>query len=293
MNIYKDLKTINDLLKFIKIHTVEDAPYLFLPVDKKKILEDIKISGGYKPDTPLKEIVYRETICKEKYCPRCNKETKYNKITKELRTFCSSKCATIFNKMMMRDRRMITMENNFKDEIWLAEYKNKLSVSGLAWNKTDDGILFNKNKSERMINDIKSGVFTPNITNSWTKWTAEYNGKKFRSLFEAIFYGYVSENIDKDIKFEKIRIEYKYQNKRRIYIVDFHSEKFKTLFEIKPKSLKETELNLLKTKVGQDWAESNGYKYTIISENKLKDMVMKLKNKEFIQMFYKKYPKWK
>lgn len=118
---------------------------------------------------------------------------------------------------------------------------------------------------------IAAGIFTPNITNSWTHWSAFYkfsdgSCKKFRSTWEAIFY-----SLNLDLEYETLRIKYKTsEGKERIYIVDFVDRAKKIAYEIKPSSLMAEKNNAEKHEALLDWASKNEYSVKIIDELWLK-----------------------
>lgn len=89
-----------------------------------------------------------------------------------------------------------------------------------------------KKQSETMKRMIADGTFTPCITNKWTHWSIEVQGKKFRSSFEGIFYTFCKFYKIDDIKYEKVRIPYTFERENKTYIVDFSFKNY--LFEIKP-----------------------------------------------------------
>lgn len=108
---------------------------------------------------------------------------------------------------------------------------------------------------------ILRGEWTPNVHNSNTHWDATYNGKKFRSSWEALF-----QHLHPSAEFEKIRVTYfdTRLKKDRIYILDFLDVSCKKIYEIKPKSKKYTLLD--KEKAAISWANDNGYEFVIITE---------------------------
>ena len=57
-------------------------------------------------------------------------------------------------------------------------------------------------QSNKMKRKILDGSFTPNINNTRTTWDATFDGKKFRSSWEAAFFAIY----DGKLEFEKIRI---------------------------------------------------------------------------------------
>lgn len=127
-----------------------------------------------------------------------------------------------------------------------------------------------------MKDKILSGEFTPNITNSWTKWNSyviiKGERKKFRSGWEAIFY---LSNLE--MEYEKIRIPYIFKEKSHVYIVDFVDFRNKILYEVKPTSLrKEGSVVSAKENAADVWATENGYVYEIITEDWFKNNYEKI-----------------
>lgn len=119
-----------------------------------------------------------------------------------------------------------------------------------------------KDNQSRLIKDkILNGEFTPCIKNSRTHWTAEYNGMKYRSTWEMNFH-----KIYPELEYETIRIQYNYDNKQYVYIVDFVDEANKVLYEIKPLSLVEVPKNIAKHDAAIEWCKLNNYTYKIITE---------------------------
>lgn len=291
MDIYTEIKTIKDLLKFIEIYGLPNSPYRFFKPEYKEILKNVKMSGGYSETASLREIVYRETVQKERLCAECNIPTRYSETTKELRKFCSSICSSRFNKDIITEKRKIAMAINYADEEWLANLKKNASIKSRAYNASEAGKENSKKQSKLIKSRILSGEFTPNITNSWTNWDAEYDGKKFRSLFESLFYAYTISR-DSTLEYERIRIPYIYLDENKTYIPDFHSPKYRIVFEIKPSSLRDRDKNLVKEKYAIEWCKNNNYTYKIITEDKLKPMLKYIDNKDFVEKFLKKYPKW-
>lgn len=108
---------------------------------------------------------------------------------------------------------------------------------------------------------IKSGEFTPCIQNSRTHWECIFDGKKYRSSWEAI---YASLN-PMDL-YEELRIEYPYQNDIKIYIVDFINHQHKTLTEIKPQEHTLSQKNKCKFKAAKEWCNAHGYKFQVLTQ---------------------------
>ena len=140
-----------------------------------------------------------------------------------------------------------------------------------------------KNKmSDIMKRKILCGEYTPIVTNSWCKSKTRViiNGeeKYVRSSWEAVFWALNSNMI-----YEKIRIPYTNVNgKNRNYIVDFYCEESSTLFEIKPKSERNTVNNILKEQAAVNYCKDYNMKYQSISEDYFNDNLSKIVNSKIL-----------
>ena len=125
----------------------------------------------------------------------------------------------------------------------------------------------NKIKSSIMKKKILDGTFTPNSNNRNTHWDSYFNGIKFRSSWEAIYYSLNGSDL-----YESLRIPYLFDNIPHVYIVDFVNHITKSATEIKPKGL----LNRIKEKAKLDalaaWCDSNQYTMNIITEEDIQIM---------------------
>ena len=113
---------------------------------------------------------------------------------------------------------------------------------------------------------IADGEFTPPIHNSWTHWNIKINDgngiKKFRSGWEGSFWV-----LNKHTNYEKLRIQYEYNNVIKNYIVDFIDQENKIVYEIKPDSLKTIEINKVKEDALTKWCLENKYTYIPINNS--------------------------
>ena len=137
--------------------------------------------------------------------------------------------------------------------------------------------LLHKKQSVSMKELILSNRFTPNITNSWchSKINIKYIDKSntikeisVRSSFEALF---IFQNLDKELQYEKLRIEYIKCGKKRTYLVDFVDYENKIAYEIKPTSCIKSEENILKINALKKWCDNNGFECKYITEKELKN----------------------
>lgn len=128
-------------------------------------------------------------------------------------------------------------------------------------------------------NKILNGEFTPCVTNSWCKSRIDILNIHARSSWEAGF-----KVLNPHMEFEKVRVPYNINNKTRTYIIDFVDEETKKLYEIKPSSKINDEINIIKANAAIEWAKHNGYTYTIIDESYF------LENKETLLKLLHYYP---
>lgn len=183
---------------------------------------------------------------KNKVCPICNIEFNnsqlvYNneldafkiKYNKPLR-FCSKKC-----------------------------YKEAKANSSKYFPVSDKTRLKQSNTMKRR---IALGEFTPNVTNSWCK-SRVYNLDKsiaFRSTWEACFYAIMK---GENLVYEHTRVQYKLDGKIKNYIIDFYDANNNILYEIKPNSKKDDEVNKLKFDAATQYCITNSIKFVIIDDD--------------------------
>jgi hypothetical protein len=245
----------SEILEFLKSNrrfVVHRRDYKGL-TESQKLLKLIYDSGLYKvidsklladfSPVKLEEYLLGPIICTE--CgSTINKYTLFvGNFNRTRRGLCNKKCDSL-----AKSKRMIGSNNVY----------HKLSVN--------DKLKLHKKQSIGIKAAIQSGKFTPAVTNSWanSRILLNINGelKKFRSSWEAYF-----QLVNQSALYEKLRIPYIYNNISRNYIVDFIDIQNKILYEIKPESLKTSEMNLVKEEAAIRWAKSNGYEYRIISDD--------------------------
>lgn len=122
-------------------------------------------------------------------------------------------------------------------------------------------------QSETMRKKIKSGEFTPNLHNSKTHWQVEYNGKKYRSSWEAAFH-----HVYPHYEYETLR----FSINGRICIVDFYDPLTKKAVEIKPRRFQQIQKKKLKKIL--EHAKCQGIDYLIVGEEFLIDKWDIIKN---------------
>jgi hypothetical protein len=143
-------------------------------------------------------------------------------------------------------------------------------------------------KSIHMKNIIEAGTFTPKTENRLSRWKAEYDGKVFRSSWEACFYF-----LNNHCEYEKVRIRYydTNKNKERIYIVDFVDEINKILYEVRPKNLQH---NMTDKLIAADkYMNSHGYTFKFIDEDYIRSVKSLIESSDLSEDIKKKIRKLK
>jgi hypothetical protein len=206
--------------------------------------------------------------------------------------YCSIKCArkdgtktSDASKVAGARKRSKTLKNIHNDPVLGPVYKKKLSVASKAAATPKE----RTRRSNQMKKMIADGTLTPSITNTWTKWSVEYAGKRFRSSWEAIFYAYHDA-----VEYETLRIPYIFEHTAKTYIVDFVDHLNKIVYEIKPSTMIDDPLNVCKFNALNEWATNNGYIAKIIDEYDIKKMIDHVIDKTGDELFIKirKIYKW-
>lgn len=144
--------------------------------------------------------------------------------------------------------------------------KEKISLANSGINNGMYGKEMSKDqkeyRSKLMKQKILSGDFTPNSNNRNTHWDAVFNGKKYRSSWEALY-----QYFDITAEYETLRIPYRFDNKDFVYIVDFVNHKDKTLIEVKPEELTKDKKTRAKINAAKNWCKQNGY-FFILADRK-------------------------
>jgi uncharacterized protein involved in high-affinity Fe2+ transport len=147
-----------------------------------------------------------------------------------------------------------------------AENSNFMRLYSHSKEGIESRINARKKQSETMKKKIKSGEFTPCITNTWTHWDAKIklNGKikKYRSSWEASF-----AVCNPTLKYESIRIPYD----NKIYIGDFYDEYSKILYEIKPRSSYNAQIKKITSVI--EYCKNNGIEFKWINENNIEKYI--------------------
>jgi hypothetical protein len=207
----------------------------------------------------------------------CSKETSLSdSIHTGYREFCSITCCARYNqKIAVKTPR--TLESKLKQKNTFNEFlkttKGKIYLKNLSktrmgkknpyFKQTEETKKQTSKKLSTILkNKIKTGEFTPKITNSWCHSRIEIHNIPFRSCWEAAFY-----ILNLNLEYEKVRIPYiDERGNEKIYITDFVNYIDKKIYEIKPNSVRNTNKNILKEKAAIKWCIGNGYQYICISD---------------------------
>lgn len=199
-------------------------------ISNQLLCNDCKKSGGYLKKCNHCNGEYYSKYKSTKYCNNCSK-TKAWLVGKK-------RSNTVGNKISESKKKFFQTE--FGKSV-ANEVGRKNSIKMKEYYQTDIGKerieLFRDTQSKLMIEKIKNGEFTPNITNTFTNWEARIlledgSYKKFRSSWEACVW-YSNQNL----LYEVFRIPYITVNGiEKTYIADFVNKERDILYEIKPKS---------------------------------------------------------
>jgi hypothetical protein len=142
--------------------------------------------------------------------------------------------------------------------------KNSGTGNGMYGTKMSDSD--KQQRSQLMQNLILTGKFTPNSNNRNTHWDSNYDGKSYRSSWEALY-----QCINPTAEYETLRLEYNLENKTKIYIVDFIDHKNKQVVEVKPKELCVGQEFQEKIATLRNWATINEYTLLVVDKEWLLD----------------------
>lgn len=160
--------------------------------------------------------------------------------------------------------------------------KNRVRM--LAYMQTEEGLAqkdrVGAKQSMIMKEKIRKGEFTPRITNSWTHWTAQItvDGQlhKFRSSWEACFW-----LCNQHLQYETIRIPYELAGKPHTYIPDFYDADTNTIYEIKPRSSYNIQIDKMMIVINH--CISVGLRFVWINEDNIFDWIDETKFDEINQ----------
>ena len=146
------------------------------------------------------------------------------------------------------------------------ETKRKISIANSGVNNGMYGHKMSeedkKKKSDYMKQLIQEGKFTPNTNNRLVHYDSVYDGQRFRSSWEALFYA-----THPNYEYEKLRILYEWDDGTHVYIVDFISKTEKMVVEVRPFEMTRDAKTLTKLRALRDWCMENDYVFRIYTQN--------------------------
>lgn len=105
----------------------------------------------------------------------------------------------------------------------------------------------------------KTGFICDNDRAAINHARANYN-----SMIDACFYAIMK---GENLVYEHTRVQYKLDGKIKNYIIDFYDANNNILYEIKPKSKKDDEVNKLKFDAATQYCITNSIKFVIIDDD--------------------------
>jgi hypothetical protein len=149
----------------------------------------------------------------------------------------------------------------------------KNSANMKAFNQTPKGKAThasnNKKRKKTMKQKILNGQFTPNSNNRNTHWDSSFNGKVYRSSWEALYQYHNPADLH-----EKLRISYEFNGESHVYIVDFVNYETMIATEIKPKECCNDVKFMAKYNALLKWASDNNFTARIVDMAFLKALPM-------------------
>lgn len=146
------------------------------------------------------------------------------------------------------------------------ETKRKISIANSGVNNGMYGRKMSeeekKKKSDYIKRLIQEGKFTPNTNNRLVHYDSVYDGKRFRSSWEALFYA-----THPNYEYEKLRILYEWEDGNHVYIVDFISKTEKMVVEVRPFEMTRDARTVTKLGALRDWCMENDYVFRIYTQN--------------------------
>lgn len=191
------------------------------------------------------------------YCPVCIQNGEFRRnLTPEQRRKRGEKISQAKKKFYQSEYGKSVAKSNGK----------KISKSLKKFHKTAKGALAREKSRQHnrklMTERIKNGTFTPNSNNRNTHWDCEWNGKKYRSSWEAAYH-----QINPTSEYESLRIEYNIHGETKVYIVDFVDHNLRTVAEVKPKELCKDTRTQAKLNSLREWAKKHDYEMILADQD--------------------------
>lgn len=272
-NRINQLKTLHDIYNFINTYRHYTSNYGFINSFKRDFLlinqiNNIDNNFNINNIKTVEDLYLYLNDNKIGICEICGNKTKFLSFlshdNRNYKQFCSDKCRNLW-------------------------WKNKQHENNTCF-RIKDKTAMGKKISKKLKLAIKSGKFTPCVTNSWCHSKINIKFKLFdniksvnlRSSWEAYF-----QLLNPEAEYEKLRIPYFYNNKLHNYIVDFIDYNKNIVYEVKPKSLQITGKNKVKNDALKSWCQSNNYKFIYIDEDYFEKFIVDNNLFEFMDAEYK------
>jgi len=199
-----------------------------------------------------------------KYCPECTKKGVWRLVENYTPSALKERGTKI-------TQRKLNFYQSDKGKLTAKDNGTKISAALKQFHTTDAGKLAREKSSEHnsqiMRSKILSGEFTPNSNNRNTHWKSEFNGKRYRSSWEAVY-----QYFNPLAEYEMLRIPYTFDNKNLIYIVDFIDHVNKVVTEVKPAEMISDTKTSAKLLALEKWADQNNYTVNIFTLDSIKTL---------------------
>ena len=123
-------------------------------------------------------------------------------------------------------------------------------------------------QSELIRSKIRDGVFSPRSNNRNTRFDTLYDGVRFRSSWEAIFYA-----ATEGYEYETLRVDYIFDGSPHVYIVDFVNHTTRVAVEVKPAELLAERKTQAKVDALKTWCNNNAYTFRLITKTDVVSMI--------------------
>lgn len=199
-----------------------------------------------------------------RYCPECTQKESW-------------KFSKNYNPDVLKDRGKKISKSKFefyqsdKGKETAKSNGKKISVSLKKFFVTDKGKLARKKSAEYnsalMKERILTGTFTPNSNNRNTHWVSKFNGKTYRSSWEALY-----QYFNPYAEYETLRLPYTHNKLNLIYIVDFIDHDKRIVTEVKPLEMLNDSKTKSKILALTNWARQNNYSVEIFNLASIKKL---------------------
>ncbi len=201
----------------------------------------------------------------------CNNETAFKGFQSGFRKYCSTKCQA----KRIKSKSEIEHANKKKQQ-WFSSKEGQTFLKKLSENRQgknnprhkrskEDWKKSYAKQSQTLKEKIAKGEFTPCVTNSWanSRCKIEIDGfeRKYRSSWDAAF-----QILNPNCEYETLRVKYELEDTWHNYIVDFIDRINFYVYEIKPISESQSDINNIKRQALLKWCKENSFTYIEIND---------------------------